>query len=174
MLRLSLLYHYGGWFSDLDVVFLRPLSSLPHNCLSSGQIRKQKLFGSSYNGTIGRLVNGAIFHFDRGHVYLTETMAAINATYSPQNYISVGPLALTAALKTVCGSTEEEEERLVPFAPESHPPERCAGIHITPQYIFYPVTCVLALFPRSGWPAPFMTILLWPLCPSKATSFYWK
>ena len=69
-LRLALVYQLGGWYSDLDVVHLRPLSQLPHNSVSGDHRVRSEVFAGDYDGAVGNKLNNAIFHFERGHPYL--------------------------------------------------------------------------------------------------------
>mmetsp|Transcript_3605 Transcript_3605/g.14184 ORF Transcript_3605/g.14184 Transcript_3605/m.14184 type:complete len:1047 (-) Transcript_3605:60-3200(-) len=84
--RSAVLWKYGGWYIDADVLFLRPLSGL-QNCVS-------------FESKTTRIVNNAISTFSRNHMVLTATMTYITTSYEPKNWLGAGPGALSDVLGT--------------------------------------------------------------------------
>lgn len=83
LFRLAVLYKYGGWYLDSDVVVLKPLTPLS-NCIG----REVKDY-----------YNNAISNFDAGHPFLVATMEYVMQTYKRNTWTSAGPTAATEALK---------------------------------------------------------------------------
>jgi mannosyltransferase OCH1-like enzyme len=67
-LRLILIHRFGGWYSDIDMVFLRPLDPSLRNVISGDHVEHTGMAEKPY--LIGTQVNNAIFNFDRGHKFL--------------------------------------------------------------------------------------------------------
>ncbi len=58
-----LLSRYGGWYSDLDMVVIRPLTDLPGNSIASDQATEEELARDPDNW--GNAVCNAMMHFDK-------------------------------------------------------------------------------------------------------------
>ncbi|KAL6651090.1 hypothetical protein ACP70R_010015 [Stipagrostis hirtigluma subsp. patula] len=82
LLRLALLYRYGGVYLDADVVVLRPLSGL-RNAIGAQAVDEA-------TGDWRRL-NNAVMAFDRGHPLLREFIAEFAATFHGSKWGHNGP-----------------------------------------------------------------------------------
>lgn len=82
LLRLALLYKYGGVYLDADVVVLRPLSGL-RNAIGAQAV-------DAATGDWMRL-NNAVMAFDRGHPLLREFIAEFAATFDGSKWGHNGP-----------------------------------------------------------------------------------
>lgn len=82
-------------------------------------------------------MNNAIYHFDKGHVYIRAALEAFARIYRPDVRISVGPDLMTEVyLSQMCALGRGEEVSSI--GPDLFPPERCRGVNIIPQISFYP------------------------------------
>ena len=108
ILRYSLIFRYGGFFSDLDVVFLKNISSLnnvfminafwnsdlPRNCvLQEGKQKYAKGLGTFE-------VSSGQFHLEKNHRFAWIVMKLIQRFFDPKSLsrILIGPAMPTKAL----------------------------------------------------------------------------
>ncbi|XP_062224851.1 uncharacterized protein At4g19900-like [Phragmites australis] len=82
LLRLALLYRYGGIYLDADVVVLKPFSDL-RNAIGAQAVDEA-------TGDWRRL-NNAVMIFDRGHPLLREFIAEFAATFDGSKWGHNGP-----------------------------------------------------------------------------------
>ena len=124
-----LVYKYGGWYSDVDVVFLRPLRGLS-NVISGDHVSKEN------TATVGSALNNAVFHFDAGHPYLKHCLDLFKRSYDPAVRLSGGPKLMTSALFDICetGTNLANGIELSWFNAD-----RCRGVTVLPAASFYPV-----------------------------------
>lgn len=82
LLRLALLYRYGGIYLDADVVVLRPLSDL-----------RNTIGAQAMNDATGdwRRLNNAVMVFDRAHQLLHEFIAEFAAAFDGSKWGHNGP-----------------------------------------------------------------------------------
>ena len=75
-------FRYGGWYSDLDMVILKPLTEF-RNVLSCDEALEdndddEKLLKLDKDGLLedflGKKVSNAIFHFEKGHLFLNRSI----------------------------------------------------------------------------------------------------
>ncbi|XP_042226423.1 lactosylceramide 4-alpha-galactosyltransferase-like [Homarus americanus] len=110
MIRLALVWHVGGLYSDNDVVCIAPLTH-------------QKNVIGLYDDTN---VNNAVFHFDRHHPMLEAFMSHLNENFSPNVWGFNGPMMMTKVLKTACGK-------------ELAAGDVCQGVTLLHKRNFYPL-----------------------------------
>ena len=68
ILRLLLVHKYGGWYSDLDVLFLKPLNEL-ENVIGCDDVSIKQ------SGKVtGRNIANGFFHFTASHLFLSKSM----------------------------------------------------------------------------------------------------
>ena len=103
LFRSAVLWRFGGWYLDYDVLVLRPLVHL-RNCVAW-----QGAQGSS-------LVNNAISHFTKGHAFLQHVMEHIRANYNSSDWNSAGPGAVTRSLRTWLKKNCSEDECVTVFS----------------------------------------------------------
>ncbi len=99
-LRLMLVYKYGGWYSDLDMIHIRPIPDeinnnnmdksnkngkqvfVTRNCISGDHLQIVDLFErDGYDGSVGENLNNAIFRFDPGHAFLQACIEVFSTTF---------------------------------------------------------------------------------------------
>jgi lactosylceramide 4-alpha-galactosyltransferase len=95
-IRLLLVHNYGGWYSDVDIVFMRSLRNL-RNVISGDHVTRDNTH------TIGKALNNAIYHFDAGHEYIANCLRDFAAAFDPNERLSGGPLLMTDVLYETCG-----------------------------------------------------------------------
>uniref|UniRef100_A0ACD5USS2 Uncharacterized protein n=1 Tax=Avena sativa TaxID=4498 RepID=A0ACD5USS2_AVESA len=127
LLRLALLYKYGGVYLDADVVVLRPLSGL-RNAIGAQAV-------DAATGDWIRL-NNAVMVFDRGHPILRDFIAEFAATFDGSKWGHNGPYLVSRVAARVRHRMPE------------------LGVTVLPPRAFYPVdwTKIGGLFvaPKDG------------------------
>ncbi|KXZ56157.1 hypothetical protein GPECTOR_1g134 [Gonium pectorale] len=91
MLRIALVYTYGGAYFDADVLALRRLN--PHHINRLVRYRNDSDFFET-----------AVIYFSPGHPFLFAAMKLITRSYNPDNWISAGPGALTDTYNAIAGN----------------------------------------------------------------------
>ena len=74
-IRLVLVYKYGGFYSDLDMVILKPLTKFRNvlSCDENGS-EEYKDVKDQPDDFLGKKVSNAIFHFEKEHVFINECL----------------------------------------------------------------------------------------------------
>ena len=74
-IRLVLVYKYGGFYSDLDMVILKPLTELRNvlSCDENGS-EEYKDVKDQPEDFLGKKVSNAIFHFEKEHVFVNQCL----------------------------------------------------------------------------------------------------
>lgn len=72
-----LIEKYGGWYSDLDVVFMRDPTGW-HNIITGDH---DHVIGDG--NVIGQNLNNAVFHFHKGHPYMKLCVEQFATTFDP-------------------------------------------------------------------------------------------
>ena len=89
-------FKYGGWYADLDFLFLRPLSHISANVLASTWGRRD----------YDHLTN-CIMHLQPGHPLLASYARMFAEGFDPQgDRDQAGPPMLTRAVRNLCNLTE--------------------------------------------------------------------
>lgn len=84
LLRMAIIYKHGGFYSDLDSITMKDLSSV--------------------RNTIGQedwYTPSGEFHFEQGHDVMKESMNLVSETYNGTSRIEVGPVLVTRAILNV-------------------------------------------------------------------------
>uniref|UniRef100_A0A0D9ZNE4 Alpha 1,4-glycosyltransferase domain-containing protein n=1 Tax=Oryza glumipatula TaxID=40148 RepID=A0A0D9ZNE4_9ORYZ len=115
LLRLALLYKYGGVYLDADVVVLRPFSDL-RNAIGAQAV-------DASTGDWMRL-NNAVMVFDRGHPLLREFIAEFAAKFDGSKWGHNGPYLVS---------------RVAARWRRRRRPEAEADLTVLPPAAFYPV-----------------------------------
>ena len=114
-LRFLTLYKHGGYYFDLDIVHLKPVTSLYRNFIVAD-------VGLEY------LAAGA-FHVDRKHPVIRMAVEEFRNTYSKHDWGYNGPKLMTRILARYCRVDQV-----------SHMTSgRCHGFRILPPESFYPI-----------------------------------
>ncbi|KAK3889407.1 hypothetical protein Pcinc_006594 [Petrolisthes cinctipes] len=118
MLRALVLWHYGGIYSDTDILSIRPFT-LPLNATGFD---------------VEAVVGSALYAFSAHHPLLWTLMEDINKEFIPGVWGIIGPAAVTRVVKKACGTNDTYT--LLHKAPVS-----CANKSVTiyPDTHFFPV-----------------------------------
>ena len=138
---MALIHRFGGWYSDLDFVFLRSFynNSIEvrlKNIVASCDVNPNpdNAMHSKYNW--GKLIANGFFHNDAGHVFLETAMNVFNETFVNGVHLSSGPMVFTTALKKVC---DQKDKSNTSFNRLDYSRGHCAGIELVEPWLFYPV-----------------------------------
>ena len=106
-IRMVVIHRFGGWYSDLDFVFLRSFynetnSTHLKNIVASCDMNpnQDNALHTKYNW--GKLIANGSFHNDAGHYFLETAMNTFNETFMNGVHLSSGPLVFTEAWKKIC------------------------------------------------------------------------
>ncbi|KAG0729290.1 Lactosylceramide 4-alpha-galactosyltransferase [Chionoecetes opilio] len=116
MLRVLVLWWWGGVYSDTDVISLRALT-LPPNSLG---------FEDPY------LIGSAFYSFRARHPTLLKLMEDMQLHFEPWSWGSIGPAAISRVIISECGKTLPE---LIQESPVTCP----GNITLHPTSTFFPV-----------------------------------
>lgn len=120
VLRLLILWKYGGTYLDMDMVVRKKLdSSLPSNFACED---------------VANIVNGAILKLDntkQGKWLAEKYMNDLIRNFNGSDWGSNGPLLLTRVLQQLC-ETNETSKMIAK--------EDCEGFHVLPKKYCYPIT----------------------------------
>lgn len=128
-LRLVLIEKYGGWYADLDIIFLDNLHGMK-NVIGSDQLsREQQLRNPN---SLGDVVSNAIFHFEAGHPVVSLAVQAFTKSFDGK-WSSGGPNLLNKVILLLCQSP----------GIESNINEKCkqkkVNLSVVEPKLFYPV-----------------------------------
>ena len=142
-IRMILVHRYGGWYSDLDMVFLRPLVSKGgeplHNVAACDSV-DYHLYddpASKFNFGIG--ISNAIFHNDAGHIFLKTAIQLFASVFQNGVWSSSGPKVLSKALEVICGY-----KKINTLNPKEHSRKHCSGMAVIEPRSFYAVNWFFA------------------------------
>lgn len=130
-IRLVLIYKYGGWYGDIDLVFVNDLSSIS-NAISGDHLSFDDIRANGLN-SVGGMVNNAVYTFDRHHPFIKLCLDSYPSFFDPNERMSGGPILMTMALHKLCGVVGTTSIRRDLFTPE-----RCSGVNVVAQPTFYP------------------------------------
>ncbi|KZS14694.1 Uncharacterized protein APZ42_020082 [Daphnia magna] len=99
-IRVALLWKNGGIYLDLDCIVMRPLDSLNNTV---GTVRD----------FIPNWIENGVMAFNAGHPFLHFLMKSMILAFRPDNYLSLGPSALTEALFDFCDRDDLPENTLL-------------------------------------------------------------
>jgi len=88
--RVAILYKSGGIYLDLDCMVMRPLHCLENTVGDNPHAGKQFWLENS------------VLVFQAGHPFLHYLMRFMVYNYNPEDYISMGPTAVTEAFRRFC------------------------------------------------------------------------
>lgn len=119
VLRLLILWKYGGHYLDTDVIVQKNLDSLPSN--------------SACDDTC-ETVNGAVLNLDHskiGRNWSEKFMDEMLKTYNGSDWGNNGPLLITRVLIESCKTNKSAE--MIQLGD-------CEGFHVLPNKLCYPIT----------------------------------
>lgn len=121
VLRLLILWKYGGTYLDLDMIVRKRLDIFPSNYACAD---------------VPSAMNGAIINFDLhdGRRLVEIFMSDLVLNYKSKEWGTQGPMLLTRVLQKLCNvnSTHEMAAK-----------ENCDGFHVLPYHQCYPITGVV-------------------------------
>lgn len=112
-LRLHSLFKYGGYYSDLDMIQLQPITSLRNFVVEEG------------TGKLG----SSIIHVEKGHPFIEKALEAFPQDYKWYVWAHNGPDLITRVLQDLCNDYDVTWMK----------PERCKGFSVLPTKTFYPI-----------------------------------
>ena len=135
VIRMILIYKFGGWYSDLDMIFTKNLPK-DQNVIASDSHRMgaRTMNTPDYNhDDYGDRVSNAIFHNEKGHKFLSKAIELFQEEFVPDRWASSGPAVLQASIDNLCGVG-----KVVPMSPKIHNAENCQGMKVVHPMTFYP------------------------------------
>lgn len=141
--RFSLLYKYGGVYSDLDTITLKSFEPLIKQNNVNG--------GAGYLYEEGDSLGAGVLLFKSAHPFLKHLLERLSKSYDPYEWGSAGPLMLISSLKDYC-QTDNIYKKLVTTTPgksvdlinkilddiQESRVALCQDIVIYPENYFYP------------------------------------
>ena len=76
LLRLQIMYKYGGIYMDTDMILVKPVDMLGPNILAY---------------ELDNWVNGAFMKFERRHKFIEDFLAVVPQIYNPEVWVTIGP-----------------------------------------------------------------------------------
>ena len=122
---IALIYKYGGWYSDLDMVFIRPINHLK-NVLGSDYFHQSEI-SEMKNGYLGKQVSNAIFHFDAKSKFMESCLNLFPKVFNG-DWGSGGPTLFQIVLNQMCGLSKDSRGMYL----KTYNPENCQGIKVVP------------------------------------------
>ena len=132
-IRLVLIYKYGGWYADLDIIFLKTVEHL-RNVIASDQLlmSDEERLGPDFWGT---MVCNAVFNFDKGHGFLERAINGFGRFFDGHRWSSGGAEILNRSLMTQCGYDVDSKMHLMK---SKFSKEQCNGVELLHPRAFYP------------------------------------
>ena len=139
-IRMVVIHRFGGWYSDLDFVFLRSFYNKTmglnlKNVVASCDMKTDPRNDLDSKYDWDKLIANGLFHNDAGHVFLETAMNLFNETFMNGVHLSSGPIVFTAALKQMC---DQEHRSNAAFITVDYSGKRCSGIELVKPDLFYP------------------------------------
>ncbi|CAH1408175.1 unnamed protein product [Nezara viridula] len=134
LVRLAILYKYGGTYLDTDIISIRPLDGLGQNYIGAQE------------NTV--LANG-IMNFsptDVGHQFIEETLSTLKFSYEGSAWSANGPELITNQLRKFCKLDEKETfDKMGKLD---------CGLTVHPPNTFYPIPYWEweEFFDETAWP----------------------
>ncbi|KAK4319489.1 hypothetical protein Pmani_009596 [Petrolisthes manimaculis] len=118
MLRASVLWHWGGVYSDTDVISIKPFT-IPVNAV-----------GLENKGVVA----SAFLSFTKNNPVLWALMKDMNTHFEPNKWGCIGPQAVTRVIRSVCKNDTTKLD-----IPKDGKPQTCNNITIYPSQFFSPI-----------------------------------
>ena len=118
LVRVAILWKHGGIYLDLDCIVLRSL-----DCLSNNTV--------GMSGWIKDWLENGVMAFTRRHPFLLYLMEYMVEEFKPENYMSIGPPTLSAAVLDFCDKDN------LPVEGGSMSCSNGSAIHLEPHHSFY-------------------------------------
>lgn len=133
-IRDILVFQYGGFYSDLDRVFIKSPQNLT-NSVSSDLIPQQSMETTK---TFGQKLSNSFFHFTAGHPFLEQVIQEFSSSFDPglNGWASAGPDLFTKILHRLCGVKEGTWPEI---SEKRFNLETCQGFQVSHPKYTYPV-----------------------------------
>ena len=122
-IRLVLIEKIGGWYSDLDMLFLKPINEFKNALGGDNYVEEQLKKDKNYLGT---KLSNAIFHFEKGHPFIQKSLEYFPLVFNGK-WGSGGPEVFQNSLKDVCNTIEVNR-----MYKNVINPENCKGLTVLP------------------------------------------
>ena len=122
-IRLVLIEKLGGWYSDLDMLFLKPIDEFK-NALG-GDNFNEKLADEDPN-YLGEKLSNAIFHFEKGHSFIQKSLKYFPTIFNGK-WGSGGPSVFQKSLEDVCNY-----QQIPNMMKNEVNAENCQGVTVLP------------------------------------------
>ena len=113
-IRLVLIYKYGGWYSDTDMVFLKSIKEFKNVAAADDYDERELKRDPTY---IGKSVSNAIFHFDKQHVFLNVSLQLFPHIFNGV-WGSGGPQIFKQARELLCKGDNKNCDHLLTLPPK--------------------------------------------------------
>ncbi|XP_042857551.1 lactosylceramide 4-alpha-galactosyltransferase-like isoform X2 [Penaeus japonicus] len=120
MLRVALVWRWGGFYTDTDTVCIKDVSPL-RNIISFSDSK------------LNKISNGA-FQFQQHHKFLELLMDVQTKSFAPGSWGSLGPAAVTAVAKRMCNTTDFRK-----LPGDKNEPLVCGDLSLLPQKYLLPL-----------------------------------
>lgn len=118
--RVALLWKKGGIYLDLDCITLKSLEHL-HNTVGT------------VNDFLPNWLENGVMAFHAEHPFISYLMDSMFLNYQPNNYVSLGPQALTDAMLNFCNRDDLPTATAMDCMYDS-------TVTIQPPHVFYPIS----------------------------------
>jgi len=129
-----LVHKFGGFYSDLDRVFIKS----PENLTNSVSTDLVPYASMKTTKTFGQKLSNSFFHFDSGHPFLKMAIEEFSTAFDPGigGWASAGPDLFTKILHRLCGVAEGSWPEITE---DRFNPEKCRGVTVSHPKLTYPV-----------------------------------
>eukprot|EP01036_Dinobryon_divergens_P031403 gene31403-40792_t len=129
IIRLVVLWRYGGIYLDFDMLVLRPLTLFTNSFASQKDPQDSRITDSSDP------LNFAVAIFDKKHSFLLQLMSTVPRVYDPRCWPCVGPKLIT---NSVDSWAKKFPVRHPNHLPTEKMPSTISSIHVFSHVWFYP------------------------------------
>lgn len=135
--RLLLLYRYGGFYSDTDMIILRDLTNL-HNVVASDQVT-EIMYTEDGHRIVGNKISNAMLHMDKGQNLVKCCMDNFKQAFTPRDWAAAGPDLIHRCFLNQCGFPNSRLQQ-IPLTEERFSSDSCDGVSVVSDKSFYPVS----------------------------------
>ena len=122
-IRLVLIEKLGGWYSDLDMLFLKPIEQFKNALGGDNFNEKQADEDPNY---LGEKLSNAIFHFEKGHPFIQKSLKYFPKIFTGE-WGSGGPSVFQKSLENVCNY-----QQIPKMMKNEVNAENCQGVTVLP------------------------------------------
>ena len=123
-IRLALINKLGGWYSDLDMVYLKPVDEFK-NVLGGDNYDEKQIERDPENNYLGEKLSNAIFHFEKGHPFIQNSLDYFPMVFNGE-WGSGGPTVFQNVIENICKTNTK------PMLKSQFNAENCQGVTVLP------------------------------------------